>query len=264
MRALDSYRLDLNMGRKMPGTLQRAVDVANLRSTTNLAYCEHLPLLLIDDTTDIFKKEVTRHIMRCVMHKSISRYTRAPADIVPIPTVQFLLIGVCIMAISMHQISIPVFKRVLSNLSAIIDKAAAHAEAKKIDPSVYLTARLAPDMFDFTRQVQIASDTVKGAVGRLAGVDIPSYADTETTFPELSARIAKTLDFVNSVSAAQFDSSEDKTVTLSLRGREVKFVGLSYLLDFVLPNLYFHTTTAYAILRHNGVEIGKMDFLGAP
>jgi hypothetical protein len=167
------------------------------------------------------------------------------------------------MAISMYQISSPVFARVLRNLSAILDKAAAHAEAKKIDPSVFINARLAPDMLPFARQIQIATDGVKGCVARLAGIDIPSYADTETTFPELQARIAKTLDFVIGVSAAQIDGSEDRTVTLTLRGSEMQFLGLPYLLDFVLPNFYFHVTTAYAILRHNGVEIGKSDFLGS-
>lgn len=168
------------------------------------------------------------------------------------------------MSLSMYQISIPVFTRVLGNLSAILGKAAAHAEARKIDPSVFINSRLAPDMFALARQVQIASDTVKGCAARLAGVDIPSYADTETTFPELQERIAKTLAFVNTLTAAQIDGSESRTITIQLRGKEVQFPGLTYLTSFVLPNLYFHVTTAYAILRHNGVELGKMDFLGAP
>ncbi|MFI4939838.1 MAG: DUF1993 family protein [Burkholderiales bacterium] len=167
------------------------------------------------------------------------------------------------MTISMYQISSPVFTRILQNLSAILGKAAAHAEAKKIDPSVFINARLAPDMLPFARQIQIATDAVKGCVARLAGIEIPSYADTESTFPELQARIAKTQDFVKSVSATQIDGSEDRTVTLTLRGSEMQFLGLPYLLNFVLPNFYFHVTTAYAILRHNGVEIGKTDFLGS-
>jgi hypothetical protein len=176
----------------------------------------------------------------------------------PFPT----SIGARIMAISLYQISIPVFIRVLGNLSAILNKAAAHAEAKKIDPSVFIQSRLAPDMFPLARQVQIATDGIKGCVARLAGIDIPSYPDTETTFPELQARIAKTLAFAKSVSEAQLAGGESRTVTLTLRGRDIQFAGLSYLLDFVLPNLYFHVTTTYAILRHNGVEIGKMDYLG--
>jgi hypothetical protein len=164
----------------------------------------------------------------------------------------------------MYQIVIPVFTRALGNLSAILGKAAAHADAKKIDPSIFINARLAPDMFPLARQVQIATDGVKGCAARLAGVEIPSYADTETTFPELQARIAKTLAFIKSISPEQFDGSEDRTVTLKLRENETQFLGLPYLLDFVLPNLYFHMTATYAILRHNGVEIGKTDYLGAP
>jgi hypothetical protein len=164
----------------------------------------------------------------------------------------------------MYQIVIPVFTRALGNLSAILGKASAHADAKKIDPSIFINARLAPDMFPLARQVQIATDGVKGCAARLVGIEIPSYADTETTFPELQARIAKTLAFIKSISPEQFDGSEDRTVTLKLRESEMQFLGLPYLLDFVLPNLYFHMTATYAILRHNGVEIGKTDYLGAP
>lgn len=167
------------------------------------------------------------------------------------------------MTISMHQISIPVFVRALGNLSAILGKAASDAEARKIDPSVFIQSRLAPDMFALARQIQIACDIVKGGAARLSGTELPSFADTETTFPELQARIAKTLDFVKSINAAQFDGSESRTVIVPAREHELKFIGLSYLLDFVLPNLYFHMSTAYLILRHNGVQIGKMDFLGA-
>jgi hypothetical protein len=162
----------------------------------------------------------------------------------------------------MHQISIPVFARALNNLAAILNKAAAHAEARKIDPSVLINYRLAPDMLPLSRQVQIASDTAKGCAARLAGVDVPSFADTETTFPELQERIDKTLAFLNTLTAEQIDGSESRTVTIQLRGKDVQFVGLAYLTSFVLPNLYFHVTTAYAILRHNGVELGKADYLG--
>jgi hypothetical protein len=166
------------------------------------------------------------------------------------------------MPLSIYQTSVPVFSRALNNLSAIVGKAAAHAEARKIDPSVFINARIAPDMFPFSRQVQSASDSAKGCAARLAGVDIPSYADTETTFAELQARIAKTVAFLQSVNVAQFDGSEDRTIVLKLRGREVTFSGQNYLLNFALPNFFFHAVTAYDILRHNGVEIGKQDFLG--
>jgi len=166
------------------------------------------------------------------------------------------------MSLSIYQISIPVFARALNNLAAILNKAAAHAEARKIDPSVLINYRLAPDMLPLSRQVQIASDTAKGCAARLAGVDVPSFADTETTFPELQERIDKTLAFLNTLTAEQIDGSESRTVTIQLRGKDVQFVGLAYLTSFVLPNLYFHVTTAYAILRHNGVELGKADYLG--
>jgi hypothetical protein len=166
------------------------------------------------------------------------------------------------MSLSMYQASIPVFIRMLGNLSAIIDKAAAHAEAKKIDPSVLIRDRLAPDMLPFSFQVQTATDSVKGCVARLAGIEAPSFADTEATFPELKARIAKTIDFLQSVSAAQIDGTEERPITLKLRVGELQFQGQSYLLFFAIPNFYFHVTTAYAILRHNGVELGKQDFLG--
>jgi hypothetical protein len=163
----------------------------------------------------------------------------------------------------MYQISIPVFTRVLNNLSAILNKAAAHAEAKKIDPSVFINSRLAPDMFPLARQIQIATDAVKGCAARLAGIEIPSFPDTETSFPELQERIAKTVAFLNSVTEAQLEGSDSKTVTLKVRGNDVELKGLAYLNGFVLPNLYFHVTTAYAILRHNGVELGKGDYLGS-
>jgi uncharacterized protein len=168
------------------------------------------------------------------------------------------------MTLSMYQASVPVFLRAFDNLSAILDKAAAFATAKKIDPSVLINARLAPDMFALARQVQIVSDTTKGCVARLAGVAIPSIADTETTFADLKERLAKTAAFIKSVTAAQIDGSEGKSITMKMGpNKEVVFTGQAYLLTFVLPNLYFHVTATYAILRHNGVEIGKNDYLGS-
>lgn len=166
------------------------------------------------------------------------------------------------MSLTMYQASIPVFVRMLGNLSVILDKAAAHAEARKIDPAVFINARLAPDMFPLSRQVQIATDMVKGCAARLAGIEVPRYEDNETTFAELQARIAKTKAFLQSVSASQIDGSEDRQITLKFGSRELSFLGQSYLLDFVVPNFHFHLTTTYAILRHNGVEIGKMDYVG--
>jgi hypothetical protein len=167
------------------------------------------------------------------------------------------------MPLSMSQASVPVFTRMLTNLAAILTKAEVHAGVKRIDPSVFISARLAPDMLPLTSQIQIACDSAKGAAARLAGVEIPSFPDTETTFPELQARIAKTLDFIKSVPAAQIDGSEEKVIKLKIRGREVEFKGQFFLQHFAMANFYFHITTAYDILRHNGVEIGKQDFLGA-
>ncbi|MGO8918952.1 MAG: DUF1993 family protein [Stellaceae bacterium] len=166
------------------------------------------------------------------------------------------------MPLSMYQASIPVFTRALGILSTLLDKAAAHAEARKIDPAVFINARLAPDMFPLARQVQAASDAAKSCAARLAGIEVPSFPDTETTFPELKARIAKTVDFLESVRPAQIDGSEERVITLKLRGTEVGFPGQRYLLAFILPNFFFHVTTAYDILRHNGLEIGKLDYLG--
>jgi hypothetical protein len=162
----------------------------------------------------------------------------------------------------MYQASIPAFVRMLGNLSAILDKAAAHAEAKKIDPAVFINARLAPDMFPLSRQVQIATDMVKGCAARLAGIEVPRYEDNETTFAELQARIDKTKAFIQSVNASQIDGSEERQITLKFGSRELSFLGLPYLLDFVLPNFHFHLSMTYAILRHNGVEIGKKDYIG--
>jgi hypothetical protein len=166
------------------------------------------------------------------------------------------------MKISMYQASAPRFAHALANLSAILDKAQAHAEAKKIDAAVPGGLRLIADMFPLARQVQIACDTAKGAVARLAGVEIPKHEDTEQTIPELKARIAKTLDFIGSVPAAKIEGSEEREVVLKMRGQDVRFNGLAYLLGHAIPNFYFHTTTAYNILRANGVGIGKRDYLG--
>ncbi|MEK8079773.1 DUF1993 domain-containing protein [Pseudomonas sp. XK-1] len=166
------------------------------------------------------------------------------------------------MSLSMYQASIPVFTRQLNNLSTILGIAAAHAEDKKIEQSVFLNARLAPDMFPLIRQVQIACDGAKAGAALLAEVEAPSQADDETSFAELQTRIAKTLAFLASLNAAQIDGSEARTVTLKRRDKETHFQGQAFLLDHVLPNFYFHLTTAYAILRHNGVAIGKRDFLG--
>lgn len=162
----------------------------------------------------------------------------------------------------MYDASAPVFIRALGNLSAILAKGAAHAEAKKIDPSVFLTARLSPDMFPLTRQVQIASDAAKNGTGRLAAIDLPSFPDTETSFPELQERITKTINFVRSVPQARIEGSESRTITLKLRGQDMTFPGPIFLTNFVLPNLYFHVTTTYLILRHNNVDLGKPDYLG--
>ena len=166
------------------------------------------------------------------------------------------------MSLSMYQASVPVLLRGLEQLSNILAKAAAHAEAKKIDPGIFVNARLAPDMFALARQVQIASDNAKGCAARLAGAEVPSYADTETTFPDLQARIAKTIAFVKGFTAAQIDGSETRAISMKIGGNELKFAGADYLFRLVLPNFYFHVTAAYAILRHTGVELGKPDYLG--
>ena len=164
----------------------------------------------------------------------------------------------------MYQASAPRFAAMLRNLSSLLDKAEAHCAAKKIDPSALTTFRLYPDMFPLTRQVQIACDTAKGAVARLAGADIPKHEDTEQTFADLKARIAKTVDFIESLKAERIDGTEDKEIVLAMRSGERRFKGMPYLLGFAYPNFYFHITTAYNILRHNGVELGKLDFLGKP
>lgn len=166
------------------------------------------------------------------------------------------------MSLSMYQASIPLLIKQLENLSGILKKGEAYAVAKKIEPEVLINARLAPDMFPLSRQVQIAADISKG-VARLAGKEVPSYEDNEKTFVELEARIAKTIAFLKTFTPEQIDGSEERKVTLKMRGKEVVFLGQPYLLYFVLPNLHFHATTAYAILRNNGVEVGKSDYLGS-
>lgn len=167
------------------------------------------------------------------------------------------------MPLSMYEASVPVFRHTLGALSAILDKAEAYAAERKIDPAVLLNTRLFPDMFPLVRQVQIASDQAKGCVARLAGVDVPGYEDNEASFADLKARIAKTLAFVEGFKPAQIDGSEERPITMKLRSGELSFTGQSYLLRFVLPNFYFHATTAYDILRHCGVPLGKRDFLGS-
>lgn len=162
----------------------------------------------------------------------------------------------------MYAASVPPMIRSLSNLRSILEKAALHAETRKIDPSVLINARLYPDMFPLSRQVQIASDVAKDAVSRLAGLEPPKYEDNESTFPELLARIDKTIALLESCKAEQIEGSEDRTILLPMHDRTITFKGLPYLLNFVLPNVYFHVTTVFAILRHNGVEIGKKDYLG--
>jgi uncharacterized protein len=164
--------------------------------------------------------------------------------------------------LSMFDATISPLKRTLNNLSHILKKGEEHADAKKIEHAVLLNARLFPDMYPLIRQVQIATDMSKGAAARLAGLEVPSYDDNETTFAELQARIAKTIAFIDTVKPEQLESAETREITINVRKMELKFTGQSYLLTWVNPNVYFHVTTAYNILRHNGVELGKPDFLG--
>lgn len=166
------------------------------------------------------------------------------------------------MSLSMYQASVPVFVRALGNLANILKKAAAHADQHKIDPVVLLASRLYPNMFPLSKQIQIATDMAKGAVARLAGVDRPVHADTETSFDEFDKRIESTLAFLNSIKPEQIDGSEEKSITLTMHGKDFPFVGQPYLLHYAIPNVFFHTTTAYDILRHNGVELSKQDFIG--
>jgi hypothetical protein len=167
------------------------------------------------------------------------------------------------MSLSMYQASVPAFTHALGALDRIIDKAIAHCAARKIDPQALLTARLYPDMFPFARQVFVAADFAKNTPARLAGVEAPKYPDEEKTFEELKARLAKTIAYANGFTPARIDGSEEREITIPIGGNPRTFKGQQYLVGFALPNFYFHLTTAYAILRHNGVEIGKRDFLGA-
>jgi hypothetical protein len=167
------------------------------------------------------------------------------------------------MSLTMYSASVPVFERMLDNMLRWLDKAAAHAEAKKFDPAVYSHARLAADMLPFPRQIQIATDNAKGCVARLAGVEIPKFEDNEATLDELRERVRKTLAFIRSVPQDKFEGAETREVELPRRDREpLRFKGEDYLRHFALPNFYFHATTTYALLRHYGVDLGKMDFLG--
>lgn len=164
---------------------------------------------------------------------------------------------------SMYQSSIPPLLRMLDNLLKILAKAEQYAKEKNMDLINLTSARLAPDMFELSRQIHLVSDSAKGCAARLAGVEVPSFPDTETTFSELQQRISKTVDFLKSISSAQIDGSEDRSITLKLKSKDLTLRGDDYLFKFVLPNFYFHLTIAYAILRHEGVPLGKMDYLGS-
>ena len=165
------------------------------------------------------------------------------------------------MSITMYSAFIPVAIRQLNALSTILGKAVAHCEARKIEPNAFLSSRLFPDMFALTRQVQIAADMVKGGAARLAGIEIPKYEDNEATFADLQARLEKTVAFLKTIQPAQIEGKEGLDITIKLPTRELQFKGEAYLTGFVLPNMYFHLTTAYNLLRQGGVEIGKQDFL---
>ena len=168
------------------------------------------------------------------------------------------------MSISMHAASAPIFVRTLNNMLSWLDKAQAHAESRKFETANFLGMRLAPDMLPFNRQIQITTDGIKGCMARLAGHEVPKWDDNETSFDELRARIRKTLDYVATFTAAQIDGTESKEILLPTRqGDPLRFTGETYLKHFVLPNLFFHATTTYALLRHGGVDLGKRDFLGA-
>lgn len=166
------------------------------------------------------------------------------------------------MAISMYQASVPVFTRAMTNLIGILEKGAAYAEAKKIDPLVLTSSRLFPDMFPLSRQVQIATDQAKGCVSRLAGQEPAKFEDTETTFPELIARLQKTIALINTFTPAQIDGSDERSITITTRGQQVTFQGSFYLFNYAFSHFFFHVTTTYNILRHNGLDVGKVDFTG--
>jgi len=168
------------------------------------------------------------------------------------------------MTLSMYQASAPRFVNILGNLSNILDKAQAHVDAKKLDAATFLNYRLYPDMLPMSVQIQIACDTAKGVIARLAGMEIPVYEDNEKTLGELKARVAKTIAFIQTVTPAQIDGTEDKAIVTKRGDKETHYKGMQFLLGHAIPNFYFHITVAYAILRHNGVEIGKRDYLGNP
>lgn len=166
------------------------------------------------------------------------------------------------MSVSLYEASIPTFLLTLGNLQKILEKAVAHAEARKFDPNVFASMRLYPDMLPLARQVQIASDAAKGAAGRLTGTEPPKFEDTETSLAELIARVVKTIDYLQSFEPEQFAGAEERTITVKTPRTTFNFSGLNYLRHWALPNLFFHTTVAYSLLRHGGVELGKVDFLG--
>lgn len=164
-------------------------------------------------------------------------------------------------SLSMYSATVPVFRQQLLALNGMLGKAEAHAGQRKIDPAALLTARLFPDMFTLTRQVQLTTDFAKGASARLANVEVPAYPDTETTFGELKARVERTVQFIETLTPEQFKGAEDRDITIKIAGKAVTFKGEPYLISFATPNFYFHLTTVYALLRHNGVELGKGDFI---
>jgi hypothetical protein len=166
------------------------------------------------------------------------------------------------MSVSLYDVSIPIFTLSLNNLAAILDKAASHTENKKVDPKVLPAARLIIDMLPLSSQIQIACDTAKGAAARLAGIEVPKHADTEATLDELKARVVKTLDFIKTIKPEQLQGAQTREIVLQFPQSTLKFTGVSYLTNFVLPNFFFHVTTAYALMRKNGVDLGKRDFLG--
>jgi hypothetical protein len=166
------------------------------------------------------------------------------------------------MTMSMYAVSVPVLRQILGGLAAILTKAEAHVDAKKLDPNALLQARLYPDMFPLVRQVQLATDFAKGMAARLGGVDVPRYDDVETDFAGLQARLEKTLAFIDSVPREAIDAGAERDITIGTGANQRQFKGQAYLLHYALPNFYFHATTAYDLLRHNGLEIGKRDFIG--
>ena len=166
------------------------------------------------------------------------------------------------MAVTLYEVAVPVFTRILTNLKSVLEKGKAHALEHKIEEAAFVNARLYPDMFPLTHQVQIATDIARGGCARLAGVEPPSYEDNEQTFDDLVARVQRTLEYIKTLDPKQFDGAEARSITRPVRGEPHTFKGIDYLLRFTMPNVFFHATTAYAILRHNGVPLGKADFLG--